>query len=163
MLLNSCKKQAEHTKLIQHLSRGFIEKGWSTLLLQANESQTISLEKTLQQANKLAGSPIVLLGHECDTKTIINQAKSENNLNISAYVTLSRTQNIELDTINQLNAPLLDIAGATSNAPQAINTKWLKIVEKSGGKSMELALANHVFSEQEDSLIFLVANWLKRQ
>ena len=163
VLLNSCPKRIGHSKLIQYLSRGFIDKGWSTLLLQSNEKHAINLEDELQQANKQTNSSIILLGHGCDTKGIINQAKSEKNLNILAYVTLSRPENIDIDAVSELNAPLLDITGSTNNTPQVINEKWLKIIERSGGKSMELPLANHVFSSQEDNLISLVANWIKRQ
>ena len=160
ILLNGCKKKEKHTNLIQYLSERLVEKGWNTLLLSTTPSSQPTISNGLRLAKKQAGKSIVLLGHDCDTQAIINQAKNKNNSGFSAYITLGLFKD-NSNISNELNAPLLDIVGSSSDLAEKTDKQWLELVNNSGGKRMELPMADDIFSKQEDNLIFLISNWLR--
>ncbi len=102
------------------------------------------------------------MGHQCDGKAVLDQATRENNADISAYITLSLDSKPS-NTASKLNAPLLDVHGTENKPSSTNNDQWLKTIEKSGGRRMELPMADDYYSGQENNLIFLIANWLRAQ
>lgn len=165
VILNGCPSQVAHTLLTKHLSTGLIDKGWNTLLLDLPASETHNnsalIEQGIQYANAQSGTPIALLGHDCDATEILNLSK-KSPANIAAYITLSLSNSAIPQEDYNFNAPLLDIHGS-AQANSLTNTAWVKSIEKSGGRRMELPMADDNFSEQESGLIFLISNWLKNQ
>jgi len=166
IILNGCQAQDTHTKLIEHLRTGLIEKGWNTLLLEIPDNNAESYKAAIKEGSEYIksqmGTPFTLLGHGCDAQALLNQATMPNSPNISAYIALSLKEAATHKTTYKFNAPLLDVHGSIGTTTES-NPTWLKSVEKSGGRRMELPMANADFLDQEDHLIFLISNWLKNQ
>ena len=109
----------------------------------------------------LRGDNIVLLGHDCDSSIILEQATAKNAAPaLSAYIVLN--PNINIEHIGQIQSPLLDIRSSNRTTDDQNNSNWLKMLEKSGGRQMELPMTSDNFSAQEDSVIFLISNWLRK-
>lgn len=162
VLLNGCET---HASLIKNMSTGLIEKGWNTLILdlpQTTHNKIASIiESSIQYASNQAGTAITLLGHGCDAPIILETAQKKSP-HISAYITLGLSDESLTQKAYHFNAPLLDIHGSIETNKQD-NPTWLKSIEQSGGRRMEIPTANDNFTEQESSLVFLISNWLKNQ
>ena len=108
----------------------------------------------------LRGDSIVLLGHGCDSSIILEQASNNKNGQFSAYIVLNI--DTKIDNIQQIQSPLLDIQSSNDAMNNQNESQWSKILDKSGGKQIELPMADDVFSGQEDSLTFLISDWLRK-
>lgn len=163
ILLGGCP-QKQDDGLIQYLHTGLVGKGWNSALIALGDTP-LEQHKALIQANykeALANTnaAVILLGYACHNKTVLQYASQQNQPLFTAYITLDMNLN-DAQYARTLNAPLLDVQGTAHRTDLSSPKTWLDTLRLAKGKRMELPTATRNFKTQEDTLLFLVSQWLK--